>query len=232
MHELWFPDYLRGLNMASIVLRIAFCIVCGGAVGLEREWKHRTAGFKTHILVCLGSAICMLTGQYAVLAFQIDTIDPTRIGAQVVSGIGFLGVGTIIVRDNAKVKGLTTAAGLWVSACVGLAIGIGFYEMAILGTICVVGLFLVGIKLFAENDVTKLVVYIEVKNQTYVRKLLAKLQEQDCNIYRMEMQRAKNGLNSEVGLILGIQSETKENKEILSILTEVEAVVGFEEIGV
>lgn len=218
--------------MASIVLRIAFCIVCGGAVGLEREWKHRTAGFKTHILVCLGSAICMLTGQYAVLAFQIDTIDPTRIGAQVVSGIGFLGVGTIIVRDNAKVKGLTTAAGLWVSACVGLAIGIGFYEMAILGTICVVGLFLVGIKLFAENDVTKLVVYIEVKNQTYVRKLLAKLQEQDCNIYRMEMQRAKNGLNSEVGLILGIQSETKENKEILSILTEVEAVVGFEEIGV
>lgn len=232
MHELWFPDYLRGLNMASIVLRIVFCIVCGGAVGLEREWKHRTAGFKTHILVCLGSAICMLTGQYAVLAFQIDTIDPTRIGAQVVSGIGFLGVGTIIVRDNAKVKGLTTAAGLWVSACVGLAIGIGFYEMAILGTICVVGLFLVGIKLFAENDVTKLVVYIEVKNQTYVRKLLAKLQEQDCNIYRMEMQRAKNGLNSEVGLILGIQSETKENKEILSILTEVEAVVGFEEIGV
>lgn len=232
MHELWFPDYLRGLNMASIVLRIAFCIVCGGAVGLEREWKHRTAGFKTHILVCLGSAICMLTGQYAVLAFQIDTIDPTRIGAQVVSGIGFLGVGTIIVRDNAKVKGLTTAAGLWVSACVGLAIGIGFYEMAILGTICVVGLFLVGIKLFAENDVTKLVVYIEVKNQTYVRKLLAKLQEQDCNIYRMEMQRAKNGLNSEIGLILGIQSETKENKEILSILTEVEAVVGFEEIGV
>lgn len=232
MHELWFPDYLRGLNMASIVLRIAFCIVCGGAVGLEREWKHRTAGFKTHILVCLGSAICMLTGQYAVLAFQIDTIDPTRIGAQVVSGIGFLGVGTIIVRDNAKVKGLTTAAGLWVSACVGLAIGIGFYEMAILGTICVVGLFLVGIKLFAENDVTKLVVYIEVKNQTYVRKLLEKLQEQDCNIYRMEMQRAKNGLNSEIGLILGIQSETKENKEILSILTEVEAVVGFEEIGV
>lgn len=232
MHELWFPDYLRGLNMASIVLRIAFCIVCGGAVGLEREWKHRTAGFKTHILVCLGSAICMLTGQYAVLAFQIDTIDPTRIGAQVVSGIGFLGVGTIIVRDNAKVKGLTTAAGLWVSACVGLAIGIGFYEMAILGTICVVGLFLVGIKLFAENDVTKLVVYIEVKNQTYVRKLLEKLQEQDCNIYRMEMQRAKNGLNSEIGLILGIQSETKKNKEILSILTEVEAVVGFEEIGV
>lgn len=232
MHELWFPDYLRGLNMASIVLRIVFCIVCGGAVGLEREWKHRTAGFKTHILVCLGSAICMLTGQYAVLAFQIDTIDPTRIGAQVVSGIGFLGVGTIIVRDNAKVKGLTTAAGLWVSACVGLAIGIGFYEMAILGTICVVGLFLVGIKLFAENGVTKLVVYIEVKNQTYVRKLLAKLQEQDCNIYRMEMQRAKNGLNSEVGVILGIQSETKENKEILSILTEVEAVVGFEEIGV
>lgn len=218
--------------MASIVLRIAFCIVCGGAVGLEREWKHRTAGFKTHILVCLGSAICMLTGQYAVLAFQIDTIDPTRIGAQVVSGIGFLGVGTIIVRDNAKVKGLTTAAGLWVSACVGLAIGIGFYEMAILGTICVVGLFLVGIKLFAENDVTKLVVYIEVKNQTYVRKLLEKLQEQDCNIYRMEMQRAKNGLNSEIGLILGIQSETKKNKEILSILTEVEAVVGFEEIGV
>lgn len=218
--------------MASIVLRIVFCIVCGGAVGLEREWKHRTAGFKTHILVCLGSAICMLTGQYAVLAFQIDTIDPTRIGAQVVSGIGFLGVGTIIVRDNAKVKGLTTAAGLWVSACVGLAIGIGFYEMAILGTICVVGLFLVGIKLFAENGVTKLVVYIEVKNQTYVRKLLAKLQEQDCNIYRMEMQRAKNGLNSEVGVILGIQSETKENKEILSILTEVEAVVGFEEIGV
>ena len=234
MQELWFSDYLRELNMASITLRIIFCIICGGAVGIEREWKHRTAGFKTHILVCLGSAACMLTGQYAVLMFHLDSIDPTRIGAQVVSGIGFLGVGTIIVRDNAKVKGLTTAAGLWVSACVGLAIGIGFYELAILATICVVVLFLLGVqkKLFGGSDETNMTVYIELKDQSCIRALLKMLQEQDCDIYRMEMQRAKVGVNGEIGLILGIQSDSKESREILSILSKEEDVVGFEEIGI
>jgi len=173
MQYLWFPDSFREIGMWSIVLRVVCCIVCGGVVGIEREWRHRTAGFKTHILVCLGSCICMITGQFACSYFELTSIDPTRIGAQVVSGIGFLGVGTIIVTKDNKVKGLSTAAGLWVSACIGLAIGIGFYEIALISTICVVALFLVvkHLKKFGLMNEGRKVLYLELEDITNVKDL-------------------------------------------------------------
>ena len=90
---------------------------------------------RTHILVCIGAMLAMSTGQYAFIYY--NSVDPTRIGAQVVSGIGFLGAGSIIVTRGNRIQGLTTAAGLWASACIGLAIGIGFYEGAIVGAVAV-----------------------------------------------------------------------------------------------
>lgn len=124
-------DYLRQLNIASIFVRFAFTVICGGIIGMERGKKRHPAGLRTHLVVCIGSASVMMVSQYIALYLNANS-DPARLGAQVISGIGFLGVGTIVVTGHNQVKGLTTAAGLWASACMGLAIGIGFYEGALI----------------------------------------------------------------------------------------------------
>ncbi|WP_320130673.1 MgtC/SapB family protein [uncultured Sphaerochaeta sp.] len=127
---------LADLNLLSIIVRLFLATICGGLIGFERERTRKTAGLRTHILVCLGSALVMLVSQYTFTRYQ--TGDPARMGAQVISGIGFLGAGTIMVTGRHQVKGLTTAAGLWASACLGLAIGIGFYSGALIGCIFIV----------------------------------------------------------------------------------------------
>ncbi|MDN5294135.1 MAG: putative Mg2+ transporter-C (MgtC) family protein [Eubacteriales bacterium] len=116
------------------VLRIMLAGIFGGIIGLERESLNKSAGFRTHILVCVGSALIMLVSEQIFLKYQgLVNADPGRIAAQVVSGIGFLGAGTIM-REGANVKGLTTAASLWAVAGVGLALGAGFYFLAALAT--------------------------------------------------------------------------------------------------
>lgn len=126
---------IRELTLTSIVVRILLAIVLGGVIGLERGMKNRAAGLRTYMLVCMGACIVMITNLYIYQAY--DTGDPVRMGAQVVSGIGFLGAGSIIVTARNQIKGLTTAAGLWASACVGLAVGIGLYEVALIGGACI-----------------------------------------------------------------------------------------------
>lgn len=118
-------------------LEIFLACVLGGMIGVERESLKRPAGFRTHILVCVGATLAMQTNVYLMnLYLHLVPIDPSRIAAQVVSGIGFLGAGTII-KEGATVKGLTTAATLWTVACIGLAVGAGFYAGAILATLAV-----------------------------------------------------------------------------------------------
>lgn len=129
-------DGLRDVTLASVLLRMALAAVCGGAVGLEREFKHRPAGFRTHILICAGAAMTTLTSQYLCLNMGYD-IDMARIGAQVVAGIGFIGAGTIMVTARQRVMGLTTAAGLWAAAIVGLTLGAGFYEGGLAATLLI-----------------------------------------------------------------------------------------------
>ena len=128
-------DALREVTFLSVFLRIFTAVVVGGLIGLERGMKHRPAGLRTYMVVCLGACLIMLTNQYIYQATSSG--DPVRMGAQVVSGIGFLGAGTIIVTRRNQIKGLTTAAGLWAAAGVGLAVGIGFYEAAILGGLAI-----------------------------------------------------------------------------------------------
>ena len=122
---------LREVTYLAVALRITAAVLIGGLLGLERGLKHRAAGLRTYMLVCVGACLMMLTNQYIYQSY--GTGDPVRMGAQVVSGIGFLGAGTIIVTRRSQIKGLTTAAGLWSAAGVGLALGIGFYEAAIIG---------------------------------------------------------------------------------------------------
>lgn len=129
-------DILNDINFLSVIVRIILAVVCGGLLGIERTRKQQEAGFRTYILVCLGSSIAMLTNEYITLL--TNSGDMARIGSQVISGIGFLGAGTIIITSRNKVRGLTTAASLWTCACLGLAIGVGFYTLAILSTIIIV----------------------------------------------------------------------------------------------
>lgn len=126
---------LRELTYLAIALRIFAAVILGGLIGLERGLKNRAAGLRTHMLVCVGACLIMVTNQF--IYQTTGTGDPVRMGAQVISGIGFLGAGTIMVTRRHQVKGLTTAAGLWTAAGVGLALGIGFYEAAAMGSLAV-----------------------------------------------------------------------------------------------
>ena len=126
------------VNDWTVILRLMICFLCGGVIGLEREKKARSAGLRTHILVSLGSALIMLTSLYVFDIYRdVATVDPSRIAAGVITGIGFIGAGTII-RYGGAVKGLTTAASLWITSAVGLAIGSGFYLAGIFSSIVVI----------------------------------------------------------------------------------------------
>ena len=133
---------LMQINEVTVAVRLALALICGGILGLERTRKQRAAGMRTYMLVSLGACIVMITGEYVFYKFDIG--DPARLGAQVISGIGFLGAGSIVISGKSKIRGLTTAAGLWTSACIGLVIGIGFYECGVIATLAVysiIGIF-------------------------------------------------------------------------------------------
>ena len=150
----------------SMLLRLIAACLLGGIIGYEREHVHRPAGFRTHILVCVGSALVMITSEYIYYKFSARVnVDPARLGAQVISGIGFLGAGTII-KEGVNVKGLTTAASLWAVSCVGIAVGIGFYSGALIAT-TIIFLTLVVIKktqgkMGSQKD-TRLYIHTHIK---------------------------------------------------------------------
>ncbi len=180
--------YLHELNAASIILRMLLAVTCGGMLGVERGRAHQSAGMRTYMLVSLGACAVMLTGQYIFLTFQ--TGDPARLGAQVVSGIGFLGAGSIMVSHDAKIRGLTTAAGLWSSACIGLAIGIGFYSVGIFGAILILVIMTrfrsVEFKLLL--DTVWIPVYMEVDKGTSLNEMSDELAKMDLEIGDMRTQ--------------------------------------------
>lgn len=141
-------DFLNFIGMIGVgnwhqtvvgIIRILLAAVLGSVIGLERGRKHRPAGVRTHTLVCVASALVMVTNEQLMLAH--GTGDPVRMGAQVISGIGFLGAGTILTDRQNRIKGLTTAAGLWASACIGLAVGGGFYIGGIVAAILILVIF-------------------------------------------------------------------------------------------
>ena len=128
---------LRGIDFLSVLFKMIYGLLVSGAIGLERSYKNRAAGFRTHILVCTGGVIASLTGLYLYLALKLP-VDTSRIAASVVTGISFIGGGTIIVTRDKQVKGLTTAAGLWATGIIGLAIGAGFYEGALIAAVLII----------------------------------------------------------------------------------------------
>ncbi|MBR5570764.1 MAG: MgtC/SapB family protein [Oscillospiraceae bacterium] len=168
---------IRYVTYFAVILRIVVAVILGGILGMEREMKNRAAGLRTYVLVCLGACIVMMTNQYIYQAFH--TGDPVRLGAQVVSGIGFLGAGTIIVTKRSQIKGLTTAAGLWATAGLGLAIGIGFYEAALAGAVAILGIFSLMQKMDNQmrSNSNRMDVFVEINREFSLGDFLREVKE-------------------------------------------------------
>ncbi len=179
---------IREVTYFAVVLRILVAAVLGGLMGLERGLKNRAAGLRTYMLVCIGSCLIMLTNQFIYQTYNQG--DPVRMGAQVISGIGFLGAGTIIVTRHHQVKGLTTAAGLWTSAGVGLALGIGFYEGAVMGSIIV--LTVMTLMQYMDNKMRNKTrsfeIYVELSSQTPLGSLLRHIREMEIEVHDVQKQ--------------------------------------------
>lgn len=212
-------DYLRELNIVSVGVRILLCIVCGGIIGIERGKAHQPAGMRTYMLVCMGAATVMMTGQYMFYHFQSG--DPSRMGAQVVSGIGFLGAGSIITSGKTKIRGLTTAAGLWAAACIGLSIGIGFYEAGIIATL-VVSLIMTKFKKLESRlvfDDNWLSVYVELDDTVKLAQLDQKMAGFGLEIGEVQLGKKQKGFRKAV-----INIENKEHESRETVLRNLESM--------
>lgn len=225
--------YLRELNTASIILRLFLAALFAGIIGIERGQKRRPAGFRTHMLVCMGATLVMITNQYMVQVLGMDT-DPSRLGAQVISGIGFLGAGTIIVVGRNQVKGLTTAAGLWACACMGLAIGIGFYEGAIISCVFLFAVMtgLHNVDTYLQLNSKIIEVYVELETMSSLTNLLDYLKQNGTKVSNLEIQRIKKGDYQEVGCIMTLKLPEKHNhEEYLVSINKIDGIRCIEEIG-
>lgn len=217
---------LRELTLLSVLLRILTAIFLGGAIGLERGMKNRPAGLRTYMLVCIGACIVMITNQYVVQVFS--TGDPTRMGAQVVSGIGFLGAGTIIVTSHNQIKGLTTAAGLWASACVGLAIGIGFYEVALIGGLAIfVILTLLHIwDKHMRNNTRTVDVYIELQAGISLGEFLRNARQAEIAFSSLQVEHETLAKSGYLSFFATVKSKKRgDHNELLERLRDLDGVL-------
>ncbi len=202
MKELW--EILVGFNVWSIIARVVLSAVLGGLIGSERGRHGRAAGMRTHILVCLGSAITSLTGLYAVETLGY-TGDVFRISAQVVSGIGFLGAGTILVRNRSIVTGLTTAAGMWATASIGIAVGYGFYVGAIVASLlCLLFVPMLGKVEYKRKLLSSL--YVEVDDISRTGVLVEEIRALLGHTLTVQITAPKSTCNGHVGLQLLVRS--------------------------
>ncbi len=230
--HVFYLSYLQDINLISVTVRLVLAILLGGMIGLERGSNKHQAGFRTHMLVCMGAALAMLTNQF-IYETMTTASDPARLGAQVISGIGFLGVGTILVTGRHKIKGLTTAAGLWASACTGLAIGIGFYSGAIIAGILifVVLAFLPGIEMYFYKRSKMIDLYIETDSVKRVASLLKFIRSLNVSIPETHLSRSETISENTVGIHLSIKLSKQANRdELLEKISSLEGVYLLEEI--
>lgn len=217
---------LREITYIAVVVRIVAAFLLGGILGLERGLKHRPAGLRTYMLVCVGSCIIMLINQYIFQVYQ--TGDPVRMGAQVVSGIGFLGAGTIIVTKRNQIKGLTTAAGLWASAAVGLAVGIGFYEAALVGSVLILLTLTVvrGLDNHIHKKSQSFEIYAELDSTISIGSFVRAIRGSGFDVEGVQLDREhfnENGFRSLLATVKLPKKSAQEN--VLEELRKIEGVI-------
>ena len=225
--------YLEDLNLVSIILRLTMAVIFGGIIGYGRERERRPAGLRTHILVSIGATLAMITNIYMCKIYNGYT-DPTRLGAPVISGIGFLGAGTIIVTGKNKVRGLTTAAGLWACACMGLAIGAGFYSGAIIGCLFIsaVTVALANIDKKINRNSRNITLYILVNSTTAASRLLQDIQSKNVKISDIEISNNNVSSNDLIGILLGLKiSREVCHYDFIESITNKNEVIFLQEIN-
>ena len=225
-------DGLRDVTTLSVFVRLACALICGGIIGIERSYKRRPAGFRTHILICIGAAITTLTSQYLYLNMHYFT-DMARLGAQVVAGIGFIGAGTIIVTKRQRVKGLTTAAGLWTSAIIGLTFGGGFYEGGLFATLLILAaeMFFSKLEYRMLDHAPEINLYMEYSNKACLEEVLRLFRELNLKILNLEITRSAGSEKHNACAIFSLRLNKKCKVErLLADLHAVDGVASVEEL--
>lgn len=232
-------DYFRELNITSVLLRLVLAMVFGGLIGIERGKKGRAAGFRTYMLVCIGATLSGILSQYIyvmlgtkwaeIASVYSRSTDISRIGSQVIGGVGFLGAGTIMFTDKKEIKGLTTAAGLWASACVGIAIGAGFYEAVGLALILISLIFKItpSIELAMIKSSSNAYLYIEMESSAQISLIIDTIQQHRIKISELDIGRKNQHLSIVCSLWLPFKIK-REN--IIAMLSDITGVLLIEEI--
>lgn len=223
-----FLNPLRDITTVSVLVRLFFAVICGGAIGIEREHKRRTAGFRTHILICLGAAMTTMISQFLLYNMHLYT-DIGRLGAQVIAGIGFIGAGTIIVTKRRQVKGLTTAAGLWTCAIIGLAIGAGYFEAGLLSTIIILlaEIFFSRFEYWVLENAKNINIYVEYTGNENLDSVIHLLKSYRVVIIDLEI--TKSGVNSCAIFQLQLPKKVSHDK-IMTSISASEGIISVEEL--
>ena len=238
-----FFDPIRGVTMPALVVKILLSVFFGGLIGLERGHKHRAAGSRTYMIVCLGAALTMILSHYETyimnnlweeIAKMLDKqVDVSRYSAKVISGIGFLGAGTIIVTGRQEIKGLTTAAGLWASACMGLAIGSGYYECAILGFLLIIFTTVVldRVSAWIVSTARNMDLYIEFEKMEDLGTIINTFKEMNIQIFDVDIQREKQSNGVTIGAVISSRLPKKEtHSNVMSRISKFDFVTVVDEI--
>ncbi len=226
-----FFDLLRGVDALGVATRLTLAVIFGGIIGIERGRKRRPAGFRTYILVCLGAALAMCTGQYLFIELG-QTTDVSRLGAQVINGIGFLGAGTIIVTTRQQVKGLTTAAGLWASACMGLSIGAGYYECAIMAFLTIMATITVlnYLERALISRTYNMNVNVIITETACLPRMLDKLREMKIKIYDVEVTNVREFKEQSPNVAIEMRlPQRRPHIEIITTIAAIDGVISVEE---
>lgn len=236
-------DYLRDLNTASVFIRLILALILGGLIGLDRALRHRPAGPRTYALVCVGAALTMVLSQYEYVMLTTDwapmaeavglKTDVSRFGAQVINGIGFLGAGTVIATNQQKVKGLTTASGLWASACLGLVVGSGFYEAALFAFLLIV------VTMWLLRPLEEVIIersrniniYVELRSIADMGSVLKTIKDQDINIFDMDIHHGKDQIVQKPNAVLYLRMPHRApHHELITLLSDLDEVYTVKEL--
>ncbi len=201
-------EFLNEFTVASVILRLVASALMGGLIGFERGLHGAAAGFRTHILVCIGASMTSLTSMYLSETLGYSG-DIARLSAQVISGIGFLGAGTILIRNSSVITGLTTAAGMWATAAIGVAVGYGFFVGAFGATlICV---FVIALSRLEKNHKNNLHIYIELTDITQTEWVLEQIKKIDTEL-SYDIIPAKSGHSGNLGIICALHNNASYTK--------------------
>lgn len=238
-----FFDPIRGVTLPALFIKMLLAVIFGGLIGLERGHKHRAAGSRTYMIVCLGATLTMILSFYESNIVTVNwheisealgrKVDVTRFAEKVISGIGFLGAGTIIVTGRQEIKGLTTAAGLWTSACMGLAIGSGYYECAILAFFLILftTVVLEKVSAWVVSRARNMDLYVEFERMENLGEIINTIKGLEIQIFDVDIQREKQSNGVTIGAVISSRLPKKEtHSHVMSKISKFDFVTVVDEI--